>query len=267
MGMASGPVTTQPRYASATDSNPARQKLTSSNPLGALKQQIDRVIGEAGTVGASQTARALEAVADRAHLRDALATIVGDQHLLSAVASKSYLHPNGFEKIPLAYTRTPEYKLVLHVWCGGRDAHEPSDIHNHRWDFSSMVLLGGLQWEQYEISASLGHPMAEYRYQSPEGSGSYSLEHVGSSPLHCVLSAWFSERTTYTFSRDALHRADPGTSMSVSLVLQGSPQQSRTRVFRSSTSHSLECVSVRPIAKMRPPKLRHTLEAVIESLG
>ena len=98
----------------------------------------------------------LEIVRNRSELKKLLRQIIANQSgELEQVSG--YFHPVGFVKMTL-YVGSKGQKLRLHFWgqklmdgaykeiTGG---WEP--IHNHRWNFSSIVLSGGLHVREYEV--------------------------------------------------------------------------------------------------------------------
>jgi hypothetical protein len=159
--------------------------------------------------------------------------------LLSAVVARSYVHANGFDKIPLITSSHPEYKLVLHIWQGREKQQDVpiEDIHNHRWDFTSLILTGGLIWEQYEHSSSDSLLYAEYQYASPGNGFEYSLRPIGQTSLECSFRAWLPAGTAYALSHRVLHRVRPAPScMTATIILQGRTVQEITTVCRSNQS-------------------------------
>jgi hypothetical protein len=96
-------------------------------------------------------------------------------------AGTSYRHPNGFVKIPLAQHSSTGMRLTLHVWD---DNYVDGDIHNHRWPFSSRILLGSLTNILYRHKADntfgeLHRPLAVYEYVPAANGKSYSLTATG----------------------------------------------------------------------------------------
>ncbi|WP_433269263.1 hypothetical protein ACQPZF_06460 [Actinosynnema sp. CS-041913] len=60
----------------------------------------------------------------------------------SDLPDRAYRHPNGFLKIVLI--AEVEFQLRLHVWRPEPDSPVATEnVHNHRWDFASAVLVGG----------------------------------------------------------------------------------------------------------------------------
>jgi hypothetical protein len=64
-------------------------------------------------------------------------------------ADSSYRHNNGFTKLSLFNSN--QIHLRLHIWANEEDA----SIHNHAWDFGSIVLKGCLGFTNYaEVALS-----------------------------------------------------------------------------------------------------------------
>lgn len=79
--------------------------------------------------------------------------INNDQNILNEI--QSYYHPAGFIKL-IIYKGANNEQLRLHFWGKGgekaikqnfNDGWEP--IHNHRWNFSSKIIRGGLDCKEY----------------------------------------------------------------------------------------------------------------------
>lgn len=74
--------------------------------------------------------------------------ILLDHKYLSAIAQSSYIHQNGFFKIPLV--QEEKFVIRLHIWIPSVPAKET--LHNHRWYLASTVLKGNLRSEVWESS-------------------------------------------------------------------------------------------------------------------
>lgn len=64
-----------------------------------------------------------------------------------------YAHPNGFDKITLDSATSGE-KLRLHIWWPRLGAYV-SDLHDHRWDFFSEVLIGKMRMHVHRRATPL----------------------------------------------------------------------------------------------------------------
>ncbi|TDC68308.1 hypothetical protein E1200_12095 [Actinomadura sp. GC306] len=152
-------------------------------------------------------------------VRDLLRGALRDEHWLDAVHAGSYRHPNGFDKIVLFADR--EYQLRLHVWRENARETAVENIHNHRWDFSSVIVLGGYRFQEF-IPDPAGRRFHAYGYTSERGAAAYSLKPLGQRGLTRSFDARLCAGTSYTLTSDVFHRVSntPGQ-FTVSLVLQG----------------------------------------------
>lgn len=69
---------------------------------------------------------------------------------LQDVATKSYLHGNGFYKIVLF--ESADFTIRTNIWMPGTQPQE--NLHDHRWHLSSAIIAGSLTSEIWEESAS-----------------------------------------------------------------------------------------------------------------
>lgn len=119
-------------------------------------------------IGESYAHRCLATVTN-ADVVDALLALTRNSAWVERVAADSYLHANGFYKIPLFTSHGA--RLRLHFWNGATAAEE--NIHNHRWNLASRVLLGTLEDEIYDF-CPVDDPAAlllnefEYRKAGPD---------------------------------------------------------------------------------------------------
>jgi hypothetical protein len=73
---------------------------------------------------------------------------------------------NGFVKIPLQNGASPDGAFRLHVW---KDSHPDSDVHNHRWDFISLPILGSFLERRYELAEGTDGQLLECRPRRSDG--------------------------------------------------------------------------------------------------
>lgn len=137
-----------------------------------------------------------------------------EQSALSAGASlRGVQHPNGFIKIQL-FSRRDLGAVRLHVWPPLSDE---GHLHNHRWDFSSVILSGCLHTEEFVVAD--GTRLVAHRCKStPTG---YSFESMG--PRNVVSVAETQVRTGEAYFQDhaSFHRARALRDGCVSLVVCG----------------------------------------------
>jgi hypothetical protein len=173
----------------------------------------------------------LSLIANPDNFRSCLAQIIGDGAQLADVAGRSVWHPNGFAKIVLL--SRPLYKIRLHIWPNspGSRIGIRENIHNHRWDFATILLAGGYCHQEFRPAAS-GENFYAYMYHSSDDLGSYPLDPRGTQALRRVFDAHLSQGSRYTISSEVLHRVVPEPGQpAVSLVLEGPHQPSSVQVF------------------------------------
>jgi hypothetical protein len=205
-------------------------------------------------------ADALSMIASPANFRSLLTQIIGDGIQLADVASRSVWHPNGFAKIVLL--SRPSYHLRLHIWRkgSGLPAATSENIHNHRWDFSAVLLAGGYCHQEFRPAGS-GEEFFAYTYRPADSLGSYSLDPMGTKTLRCVFNAHLSQGSRYTISSEVLHRVvpDPGES-AVSLVLEGPHLPSNVEVFAAEEVGKADLV---PLTALSPEFLLRHMNGVL----
>jgi hypothetical protein len=203
---------------------------------------------------------ALSMIASPANFRSLLTQIIGNGIQLADVASRSVWHPNGFAKIVLL--SRPLYNLRLHIWRNGSGARAAAreNIHNHRWDFSTVLLAGGYCHQEFRPAGG-GEEFFAYTYRPAGSLGSYSLDPMGTKALRCVFNAHLSQGSRYTISSEVLHRVvpDPGEP-TVSLVLGGPHLPSSVDVF---TTQEVGKAGSVPLTALSPEFLLRHMKGVL----
>lgn len=144
---------------------------------------------------------------------------------LERLSANSYIHPNGFFKIPLLESDTYGPKIRLHVWTPSRI--RPSDpfenLHTHHWDFESLILIGQLQHFIFcETSDQIfGMPYDRYSLKRTPQDGHYLI------PTRVVLlqkaiETILDARANYSLGCDTIHQVYPvsPTDVTATLILQ-----------------------------------------------
>jgi hypothetical protein len=184
------------------------------------------------TRGASHAlADALLSIARPVSFRSILTELLNSEARLGDIARRSFWHDNGFAKIVLLSHAA--YKLRLHVWqnAEGSPTAPRGNVHNHRWDFSTVLLAGSYRHQEFRQSTD-GEKFFAYKYCTLGAPGSYSLVPAGSQTLQCVFDAHLAQGSGFTISSDVLHRVIPdGGEPTVSLVLEGPHHPSTSDVF------------------------------------
>lgn len=163
-------------------------------------------------------------------ITDVMRELATTRALSEELASSGQRHDNGFDKIVMATSSISGMKVVLHIWQGsGEDGMD--NIHDHRWDFASVVLRGELQTEIYR-SASDGESYQAFSYQSPSGGATYRFEPTGAIAVTRVALLRLARTSTYLWDHQILHRAfGVGAARTATLIVQGRPRQNSTTVL------------------------------------
>jgi hypothetical protein len=176
--------------------------------------------------------RAVVSLADERSVGAVLDAVMQSAEHLSTTTAMSYDHPNQFSKIVLLSGSSVGWKLRLHIWWPDPETPAtPEDIHNHRWDFASVLLLGGYCAE--EFTAGSGDLKAEhYHYFSPEDGAAFRVHRQGPAVLDRTAVAQLAEGSAYTISHRQLHRVHADSSApAASLMLQTPALTDHTSVY------------------------------------
>jgi hypothetical protein len=154
---------------------------------------------------------------------------------LGKLASASYHHPNGFDKLVLDVLDGGQ-KVVLHAWRPDREeVLEDSNFHDHRWHFATAVLAGAYRFVEYE-EEPVDHPggllVHKHEYRSSGAGQGYELHAAGQCRLRPRRSERLAAGSVYLLECDTIHHitVDKATP-TITLFVQGAPVRTCTRVF------------------------------------
>ena len=125
----------------------------------------------------------------------------------------SYRHDNGYDKIVLFQDKETFMKMRLHIWYPSlipNVSRPRQNVHNHRWDFSSVVLLGYVDHITYRFAEPTeeGEEFFHYRYYARGSKEHYDLEERAKSKLVCIGTERFEKSMLYSVTNSTLHRVD-----------------------------------------------------------
>jgi hypothetical protein len=148
---------------------------------------------------------------------------------LAAVAARSYVHDNGFVKIVLESGENGDGALRLHIWPS--EAGADGNIHNHCWDFTSFVLTGTLEYEEF-VNDDAGALLAEHFAYAPTDDFHYELRSRGMQSLRPTRSGVREAGDVYEMSGETLHWTcgRHGTT-TVTLLAQGAHRREYADVY------------------------------------
>lgn len=148
-----------------------------------------------------------------------------------AVAENSYRHALGFTKLVLAGVSS-KWQLRLHIWNNA--ARHEEDLHNHRFDFSSLVLCGSLTNDTYEVGRSPSGPLFGYVEDAVPSEQLWRFTYQGRYWARRLSTRRIPSESTYSMEGDSVHRVLVGREGGVAtLILVGSDTAPSTLVLRA----------------------------------
>ena len=104
----------------------------------------------------------------------------------------SHKHHNGFEKLTLYRSKDWGFTVRLHIWWPG-EGRQPGTIHNHRWNFTSVLLAGQMKEIIYECRKDrpAEQHIAKRALQLSDAAVDGSKEAIDMGIWYLVPSAWY----------------------------------------------------------------------------
>jgi hypothetical protein len=236
-------------------------QVPSGASLQEIKDHLEVVVDSQGGNSFQGSESVIRRLAEPGELRSLIGQIMADDDTLDEIAARSYYHANNFLKIVLLTNEKNPWKLRLHVWHPQPNASGTitEDIHSHRWDFITALVVGEYFSQEFVIG-----PGAEYYHFKylPVGSGQvFSLEEQGKQRLREVFSALMPAGTVYHINHDVLHCISRSSGKAAaSLVLQQPAETDFTNVYRTAPVGTKTKIPVeRPSAAALREELAHFL--------
>jgi hypothetical protein len=159
--------------------------------------------------------------------------ILNEPSLLSEVLKQSYRHHNGFHKIVL--NKGALFKLRLHIFTSIPAIDIPMEnIHNHRWNFASQVIMGKLKMEIFQKSSDGQHLFFDHNYRPANGEIKYQVELLGLSRLQLIEERVFKAGESYYMNCEELHRiVNYPNEKVVTVVMTGAPTNNNCKLYSS----------------------------------
>lgn len=129
--------------------------------------------------------------------------LCADSRTLQDLSRKSHFHDNGFLKLTLFETSDQAFRIRLHVWKNGA---EDVNIHNHRYDFASLVVSGVIENRRWRLSEA-GKMIKVFQYSSRDENGEYRLARRGQAYLTPCEPEMYAKGDWYRMGHDDLHTA------------------------------------------------------------
>ncbi len=198
------------------------------------------------------------------NVRDLLLYITQEENLAEKMRSISYSHVLGFDKLILAEGNNGE-KVRLHIWHKDQPTYQKNkfvDIHDHYWDFSSLVLKGPLLSRRYMVS-NTGNNQHQRIKLVPKLLGDYELREAGTQSLELIEQKRIREGEVHTLEHHQLHSI-VNEDFAVSLVLQGRRLSKENTIYRK--SDLIEKAQNSNINRMTKEGFKGIIESILGAL-
>lgn len=187
----------------------------------ALERTIAGLLLRAGREGEPYVLPSiLSALSEAGNLQALLQLLLGDEEALNAIQQHSYYHHNGFRKLVLL--QNAAFKLRLHLWEARNEAHH-ENIHDHRWNFASRLLVGCFQTVIWAEDPTGPETRLDCTY-TPARDGKYVVRENGRVKLRQLATHTLRAGDLYYMPASTLHQVtDPGQGHTRSLMLTATP--------------------------------------------
>jgi hypothetical protein len=173
---------------------------------------------------AEAVARTLQVIAQPGNLRAMFDEFLYEVTTSVHQSTDSYTHDNGFEKIVFFEDDETKIKMRLHIWHSltiPDTKRVRQNVHNHRWDFASIILLGHVDQLRYRFAEKdeRGEDFFHYRYYARGSKEHYDLEELGKTRLVPLGSERFEAGQLYCIDNEVLHRVDIEDNLAVATLV------------------------------------------------
>jgi hypothetical protein len=199
----------------------------------AIRSKFSEALGRQVAGDVRPVIAALGDLADHRNLAPFVSLLLSDRQWLEEIASRSYLHANDFLKIVLMTGGPEDWKLRLHLWTPQPQEalRGLEDIHSHRWDFTTALVLGEYLATEYRLGSGDEH--YHYEYGVVDETNSFSMRELGMDRLSAVFHARLPAGAIYHISSQLLHRVSRvSPEMTATLMVQGPAVRRSTDVYR-----------------------------------
>jgi hypothetical protein len=170
-------------------------------------------------------------------LKQICRTILDDEELMVHVSRSSYRHPNGFDKL-IVYRNEIGGLMKIDIWW--EDDTFAGGIHNHRFDFSSIVMSGALQLQHFltiDPTDDNSHSIFKIAVlpDAPRTvADALAVETVSENMRRGVVKTWHGsmpQGASYDMECSMFHKAS-GTAdlVTATFVVQGAPRRDYSQV-------------------------------------
>ncbi|SNY95285.1 hypothetical protein [Flagellimonas pacifica] len=192
-----------------------------------------------------------------------LENALNDKKTIERISKNLYVHQNGFHKYILYTSKSRKWRIRLHIWDEMQFNNQ--DIHNHTFNFTSVVVQGGLKNLIFEGDLKNSSPYHLYRYNidnETNDSQVTSLEETKG--LKLKQSIDIKKGDVYYQDASIIHKIEAAEYPTATLVLQESWIRNNSTIYRNHLSNHL--ISERKHAPADSKIVSKNLMKIIKSL-
>lgn len=222
---------------------------------------------KSGEISEKSVQQFLTDLANTQNSINVLKTWIDNPSWLENSAKYSYEHALGFDKLVLGSSNKHGYKLRLHVWWPEKvSAGFTENIHSHRWDFGSAMIVGSYIQELFVQDNTSSLEFLQYKCFPPKGKDYYSMEKVGTVGIKKVFEGSVSAGDFYYLRTDAIHRVykpQNDTTLTATFILQTAPKTDYSLAF---SPNIINDSNKQPSVHLSTKQLKNKLSTLLDRL-
>jgi hypothetical protein len=147
-----------------------------------------------------------------------LKEINNDKNRLTKIAENSYQHDNGFFKIVLQDNDGFGRKVRLHIFPKNAEIHAAENFHNHRWEFTSNILVGQIRNDNATFERADNGKFTKWNYVKQKD-GTFSLLPTTETWNQITINSnVYISGDSYQIKTGTIHRIIPSGKFTATLV-------------------------------------------------
>jgi len=172
----------------------------------------------------------------RSIIIDLIKRISLNENKLKEIAKRSYDHVNGFTKIVLFESEDKKVKIRLHLWGEKYQKSTISDLHDHRWSYISIPIIGELRESRFveNLEKNSCNSLKKVKYNCFSRGESEWLNLEGYEIVSLIKDTTKLHETgnVYFCAAGEIHQLEPTTLPCASIVVTFEPIKDYARVYR-----------------------------------
>ena len=208
---------------------------------------------------------ALRELVNQNHIKHYLVGVREDPDLQSEIRERSYVHPLGIVKIPILVDVHNQWELRLHYWHKDNQHIRKidNDIHNHKWDFVSTIVMGRIVHTLYAEVAD-----GDEFYVQELGTSGIGSKRRYSEPKKIKMAPAYTTHylkgSSYFISRHVAHSVKPTGGDAITLMLRGKYSANSTNIYWKQKASQQEFSGLPEVLSSK--QLAEILDKAIENI-